>query len=422
MECQQVAALLSALVDGDVDSDERGPLAVHLAECADCRASEDALRSQKGAVDRSPVPDLPPASARIAGIEAPLRCTLLVVDDEPVVLTAVASLAGPNFEVLTADSAEAAEALLAHHSVDILLTDQKMPRRTGVQLLESVREHAPRTVRLLMSSYADLEDTVEAINRGHVHHYLAKPWRSEELRQVLRNAAEKFHLERSRDELLDQLQRLNRELEQRVAERTRELEEANQLLQQRTRELEEANHLLQQRTRELERLALTDPLTGLFNRRAMEELARFELKRHARYPSPLSIGLIDVDHFKRVNTEYLYTGGDEVLRGLAHLLASSLREVDSVGRLGGEEFLVIARETGQDGALRLAERIRSTVAATPIAYEGHAISITLSIGMAVAEVGIPAAQEAMYETAARALAEAKEAGRNRVVVHRLARG
>src|SRR5439155_17645247 len=114
-------------------------------------------------------------------------------------------------------------------------------------------------------------------------------------------------LEKNRDQLLEQLRALNRELEKRVAERTKELEEANQLLQQ--------------RTRELERLALTDPLTSLFNRRAVEELARFEMKRHARYPSPVAIGLIDVDHFKRINTEHLYTGGDEVLKGLARTLA-----------------------------------------------------------------------------------------------------
>ena len=112
--------------------------------------------------------------------------------------------------------------------------------------------------------------------------------------------------------------------------------------------MEEANLLLQQRTRELERLALTDPLTGLFNRRAMDELARFELKRHARYPSALTLGFIDVDHFKNVNTRYLLTGGDEVLKGLARILSSTVREVDSVGRVGGEEFLVIARETGAE--------------------------------------------------------------------------
>src|SRR5262249_23419153 len=81
--------------------------------------------------------------------------------------------------------------------------------------------------------------------------------------------------------------------------------------------------------------ALTDPLTGLLNRRAMDELARFELKRHARYPSPLSLGFVDVDHFKAVNTEHLLTGGDAVLRWLARVLTSSVREVDSVGRAGG---------------------------------------------------------------------------------------
>src|SRR5262249_22005706 len=158
---------------------------------------------------------------------------------------------------------------------------------------------------------------------------------------------------------------------------TRALEDTNQLLRQRSRELEEANLLLQQRTRELERLALTDPLTGLFNRRAMDELARFELKRHARYPSPLTLGLVDVDHFKRINTDYLYTGGDEVLKGLARILSNTLREVDSVGRIGGEEFLVIARETNEEGAAHLAERIRATVEATPIPYDGNYIAITV---------------------------------------------
>jgi diguanylate cyclase len=333
------------------------------------------------------------------------KCSLLVVDDEPYILPTLAALLAGAYEVITADSADAAEAVFARRPVDLILTDQKMPRRTGVQLLEWVRQNSPHTVRLLMTGYAELEDAVEAINRGHIYHYLLKPWHTEELLQVLRNAAEKFQLERSREQLLEELKGLNQELERRVAERTRELSEAN--------------HQLQQRTRELERLALTDPLTGLFNRRAMDELARFELKRHARYPSPLSIGLIDVDHFKRVNTEYLHTGGDEVLKGLARLLAGSLREVDSVGRMGGEEFLVIARETGEDGAAHLAERIRATVAATPISYEGHAISITVSIGVAVAEVGVPTTQQALYEAAAAALSRAKQAGRNRVVMHRL---
>jgi diguanylate cyclase (GGDEF)-like protein len=333
------------------------------------------------------------------------KCTLLVVDDEPYILPTLAALLAADFEVITADSADAAQEVLARRPIDLILTDQKMPRRTGVQLLEWVREHSPRTVRLLMTGYAELEEAVDAINRGHVYYYLLKPWRTGELLQILRNAAEKFTLERNRDHLLEELRQLNRDLEGHVTARTRELEEAN--------------HLLQQRTRELERLALTDPLTGLFNRRAMDELARFELKRHARYPSPLTLGFIDIDHFKRINTDYLLTGGDEVLKGLARILTSSLREVDSVGRVGGEEFLVIARETNEEGALRLAERIRSTVAHTPINYHGHAISLTVSLGLAVADVGIPADYQTMHEAAADALNTAKTLGRNRFEVRRL---
>ncbi len=188
-------------------------------------------------------------------------------------------------------------------------------------------------------------------------------------------------------------------------------------------------------------MALTDPLTGLFNRRALEELARFELKRHSRYPSPMTLGYIDVDHFKQVNTRYHLTGGDEVLRGLARILTGTLREVDSVGRLGapspalaeafgtaleetdsvgrigGEEFLVIARETNEEGAIKLAERIRSTVEQTPILYMDQSISITVSVGFAVAEVGVPVDFLEMLKVAAFAVQRAKDAGRNRCEIH-----
>ena len=338
-------------------------------------------------------------------VSAP-KCTLLVVDDEHYILTTLSQLLAADFTVLTADSAEAAREAFARQPIDIILSDQKMPRTTGVHLLEWVRDHHPKTVRLLMTGYVELEDAIAAINRGHVYHYLLKPWRAEELRQVLRHAAEKHALERRQEELAETMRQLNRDLERRV--------------QERTRDLEESNHLLEQRSRELERLALTDPLTGLFNRRAMEELARFELKRHARYPSPLTLGYIDVDHFKQVNTTYLLTGGDEVLRGLARVLTGSLREVDSVGRIGGEEFLVIARETNHEGAVKLAERIRSTVQQTPIEYLHHSISITVSVGFAVAEVGVPADFQDMVEAAAGPRSAAKQGGRNRSEVRCLA--
>lgn len=334
------------------------------------------------------------------------KCSLLVVDDEPYILPTLKALLAADYEVVTADCAESAQAVFARQPIDVILTDQKMPRQTGIQLLEWVRQHYPRTVRLLMSGYAELEDAVDAINRVQVYHYLLKPWRTEELIQILRNASEKCWLERSRDQLLEELRRFNADLERRVAERTKALQEANQMLEQ--------------RARELERLALTDPLTGLFNRRAMEELARFELKRHARYPSPLTLGLIDIDRFKDINTRYLLPGGDEALKGLARILTSSLREVDSVGRIGGDEFLIIARETNVEGAKHLAERIRATVAATPIPYGEHTMNISVSVSFAVADCEAPADFDAMYRLAACAIKDAKDKGRNCFSVFRMA--
>jgi diguanylate cyclase (GGDEF)-like protein len=253
-----------------------------------------------------------------------------------------------------------------------------------------------------MTGYAELEDAVEAINRGQVYYYLLKPWRTDELQTILRNAAEKFQLERSREQLLEELRQLNAQLEQRVAERTRELAEANTMLEH--------------RTRELETLALTDPLTGLLNRRAIDDIARTELRRHARYRSPLALGLIDADHFREINHRYLLPGGDQVLIDLARTLTGSLRTVDSVGRIGGEEFLVVAPETAVEGAGALAERIRATVEQTRITYNEETIAVTVSIGFAVAEVGVATDYDQMKHVAASALAEAKAAGRNRCVV------
>ena len=130
---------------------------------------------------------------------------------------------------------------------------------------------------------------------------------------------------------------MNAELEERVAERTKALEEAN--------------HELEQKNKMLEKLALTDPLTSLPNRRAMDRLAERELRRRDRYPGPLAIGLIDVDHFKRINDRYLLPGGDKVLIDLAKAPDGSMRTVDFLGRIGGEEFMVIAPETNMEGAV-----------------------------------------------------------------------
>ena len=139
----------------------------------------------------------------------------------------------------------------------------------------------------------------------------------------------------------------------------------------------------------------------------MDGLALAELKRHARYRNPLSLGIVDIDHFKNINTNYDLTGGDEALKGLSKILTSTLREVDSVGRVGGEEFLVIARETDEPVPDSLAERIRSMVEETPIEFRGQTIRLTVSLGSAVAENNIAVDYPAMYAAAANALNAAK---------------
>jgi diguanylate cyclase len=351
------------------------------------------------------------------------KCSLLVVDDEPYILATLAALLSPEFEVLTADSADAGKKILEQRQVDIVLSDQRMPRFSGVQLLEWIRERAPKTVRMLMTGFAELEEAVDAINRSQVYRYIFKPWRAEELQDALRGAAHSFILERKNEALVQEIHLVNGELGKRVSENTRYLEELRTLnlelenrVQERTKQLEELNHDLQQKNKMLEKLALTDPLTGLPNRRAMDRLSERELRRRDRYPSPLALGLVDVDHFKQINSQFLLPGGDRVLVELARVLGSSLRTVDFLGRIGGEEFLVIAPETSQEGAIVLAERIRTNVAQHAFSYKEDTIPVTVSVGFAVAEANSTADYDQMKHIAADALAEAKATGRNRCVI------
>jgi diguanylate cyclase (GGDEF)-like protein len=319
--------------------------------------------------------------------DQPKKRSLLVVDDEPHVRHTLQLLLRDDFEVQVAESADVAMERFHQGRIDLVLADQKMPGRTGVQLLEWVRQQHPRTVRLLMSGYADLDDAIDAINRGHVYHYFTKPW-SNDLLPVLRHAAEKFLLERKRDRLVKKLRRSNRKLRQSI---------------RRERERRAAT-------------AVTDPLTGLFNRPAMEGLIHQEIHGQIQYPRPWSLGLIE---FEVAHPEQLWTKSDEVVKGLARILSSSVRGVDSVGRWDGAQFLVIAHETSELGATRLAERIRTRFAATPLECDGQVIPITLSIGFAVVEGGVHVDFKSMTAIASAALTHAKTADPNRCEIRRV---
>ena len=360
-------------------------------------------------------PDDPvgPSSSRAEEIIADsyndYRCRVLVVDDEDHMRAVLRHNLAGEFEILEAASMKEAQETFGREPVDILLTDlclkgPKWQDRSGIELMEWAREHSPRTVCLLMSAYGEEASIIEAINRGQVFHYFPKttPFPRPELIETLRKASHVFTLERKNRELLERLKDMNAELEEKVRRRTGQLREA----------MDE----LAQKNKTLERLALTDALTGLPNRRAMDRLAEREMLWRERNPSPLAIGLVDIDHFKDVNTEYQWSGGDRALTEVSRQLSDSLRDIDYLGRYGGEEFMLIAPQADRHGAEVLAERLRERVEATPIPYMGRTIRVTVSIGVAVAEKDCPADMERMKHACEAALATAKKEGRNRCVI------
>jgi diguanylate cyclase (GGDEF)-like protein len=178
--------------------------------------------------------------------------------------------------------------------------------------------------------------------------------------------------------------------------------------------LQAAEALLRTRLYEqTERLATTDGLTGLLNRRTFNAQLHGRLREAQRYDRPLSLLLLDVDHFKKVNDSHGHPAGDAVLRGIARVAQKQARETDIVARYGGEEMALILPETDAPGAAAIAERIRKSVAATPHATEQGPIRVTVSIGLATWP-GTGDAAEALLEAADKALYRAKRDGRNRV--------
>ncbi|MGQ0641319.1 MAG: sensor domain-containing diguanylate cyclase [Gemmatimonadaceae bacterium] len=192
-----------------------------------------------------------------------------------------------------------------------------------------------------------------------------------------------------RKDATDDLRKLNAELEDRVRERTQQLENL---------------------ARELEELSLTDQLTGLANRRAIDQKLAEEIQLAVRHSTPLSLLLLDVDHFKQYNDAFGHPAGDEVLRTVGKVLQSHSRATDCAARWGGEEFAVLLRHTGADGARVVAERMRQAVAA--VRWSNRAV--TVSVGAAT--LGVTGSNDgALLAEADKALYEAKRRGRDCVV-------
>jgi diguanylate cyclase (GGDEF)-like protein len=183
------------------------------------------------------------------------------------------------------------------------------------------------------------------------------------------------------------------------------------------RELLDTTAELRAANEELERLANTDPLTGLANRRRFMRRLERELDRSQRYDRPLSLILLDLDGFKQVNDVHGHAVGDAVLEATADVMRSVCREVDIPARLGGEELALLVPETGMDGALALAERLRARLQErTHRDEEGMPFTVTASLGVATRGAGGRGSPDALLHRADMALYDAKNGGRNRVVV------
>jgi two-component system, cell cycle response regulator len=179
------------------------------------------------------------------------------------------------------------------------------------------------------------------------------------------------------------------------------------------RRVVELNEKLLEARLKLEVLARTDGLTGLLNRRAISERLQLELERSLREGSSLAVGMLDIDHFKRVNDEHGHSAGDVVLVEVARRMEAALRSYDSLGRFGGEEFLVVVPGAEGEELAEVLERLRTSAAAEPFAVGEHRLAITVSIGGAVRAGG---SADSLIARADDALYDAKARGRDRVVV------
>lgn len=175
-------------------------------------------------------------------------------------------------------------------------------------------------------------------------------------------------------------------------------------------QLEDSQRQLQEAMKKVEAQSLTDALTGLNNRRAWARTFNLEFDRVKRYGMPLSVLIIDVDHFKSFNDKYGHQVGDDLLRDLSRVLEHQVRATDFVARFGGEEFVVLLPNTSGDGALILAERVREAV---QLMSDGNR-SVTISVGLASFQP-VMLDSDALLSAADQALYRAKNSGRNRVV-------
>ncbi|WP_211368368.1 GGDEF domain-containing response regulator [Pseudoxanthomonas gei] len=325
------------------------------------------------------------------------KSIILCVDDDSTVLNALRTMLsshfGPEVQVEFAESGDealeiAAELHAQGGELGLVISDFMMPGLRGDELLVKLHEASANTVKILLTGQSDMSGVKRAINEANLYRFLEKPFLNDDIVLTVRAALRAYWQERDLIRHNEELRRMNAELEDIVAARTEELVEKNRLL---------------------EVLSVTDKLTGLYNRRKLDELLEEEIVRAQRYQAELSVIMLDIDRFKRVNDTYGHGAGDEVLIEVAGLLRRHTRDADVLGRLGGEEFLLVCPHSSAAAALGIAVKLRDAMAAHPFPIVGQ---VTSSFGIASCRPDDTAA--ALLARADAALYRAKGAGRNRV--------
>jgi two-component system cell cycle response regulator len=287
----------------------------------------------------------------------------LVADDDPVTRRTLQKLLTKRgYEVVVAaNGIEASELLQREDAPRLALLDWLMPGMTGIDVCRRVRssQHAAYTYVIMLTAQDEKKHFQTGMKAG-ADDYISKPFDITEV-----------------------------DLRLRAGERIITLQE------------------------QLRVEAHEDALTKTLNRGAIVKLLGRELARATRAAAPLSVLMVDIDHFKSVNDTYGHQVGDTALRGVADSLALPLRAYDGLGRFGGEEFLIVLPGCSRTDAIKVAERVRASVARNPIPTAGGPIATTVSVGVAVEE-GQGSGADALIAAADLALYGAKRRGRNRV--------
>jgi diguanylate cyclase (GGDEF)-like protein len=247
---------------------------------------------------------------------------------------------------------------LQSEEFDIVLLDLRMPEVDSITLLSRIKQEFPELPVIIVTGHGSIENAVESMRAGAID-FVTKPVEMSELDIRIKRALEHMHTRR---------------------------------------------------------LATTDGLTGLSNYRTFDERLAQEVDRANRYNRPLSLIMLDIDHFKRFNDTYGHPKGDQALVGMAHALRKLSRASDIVARYGGEEFALILPETDREKAIALGERLRAYVEQNQLADHDSRSAPPLTISVGIANHTPPHTKEDLLEAADMALYRAKRAGRNRIAI------